>query len=50
MGYVASLHSLLVKLLERAREWSPDVKRVGPPERDDDSDNFLDIFLFGPHG
>jgi len=47
MGYIASLRSLFVNLVERIREWN---QRTKSSKRDDDPDDFLDIFLFGPHG
>lgn len=48
MTYLASLHSLLLTVLERLREWNRYPKDAHSHDHDDHT--FHGIFLFGPHG
>lgn len=50
MGYVASLHSFFVRLIERAREWSQRPVETDSADRKNNDNDLYDVFLFGPHG
>ncbi|MEZ2143420.1 hypothetical protein AAE026_14160 [Bradyrhizobium sp. DN5] len=48
MTYLASLHSLLLTILERLRQWNWHPNDAHSHDHDDHTDDFHEIFLFGP--
>ncbi|MFT4117603.1 hypothetical protein [Bradyrhizobium sp.] len=50
MTYLASLHSRVAELFAHLRERRRHFVDSHSRDRDNDPDDFYEIFLFGPHG